>query len=700
MFTFPGAITLIICFYSALETLQQTKIEDKMKKNILTWSKIILISFFVIIPLFSFSQEEYLSRLSLAGTVSEFAVSPSEEIWVATSSGNVYYTKGVGKLWHLGPFGSLEYNPYQHRTKDEFKRIYFISEDKMMISGYLNDDDTNRSFVYWSENHGESWDKVYFNERNWFKNAYTDNKGKVWLIDSYNRIYFSNDSCKTWQPIEGVNIKDFLPRILSVHFSEDGKTGIFGAFDNNILQTKNNCKTWEKVPSPLDQNKYKKLSKNEDTRIRKVRVFGDYFILKQNGKLFYTNRNSIDWQYVSRVSDFEVSENGQFYTINHDYSISIYDASFLEIWKSNEVIDDELRAITVKNNSLFVLTYDNLYKIDEKEFKVSPIFTDEQPIKEPYRKINYKGQLYGFWGEDILHFDQKLKLWSRLMTADFSVGEAKIVEDKLLITDRECNKNYFVDIENRALDEYIIRDHLFSGLIAQELHFELTSDGCFHSEDAIRVYTKNADKFVIDNKRSTSDFLSDALTQIDYKQVEQLIRTVDQSRSKMVSINDLNITKNDVKNFIQFIDYVEAIVKKNDVLYLGYESLYDFPGEYSDFNFYRSIADSLSTLTKEEINDIFSQASGNHSTTTDIRRIKIVFQNGKQLTIENYDDEPNYLYTPWVVDFEGVKFRMNSILFGQHIEEITNCMFFTDDVKNINYAIFKIANYLYRKKLN
>ena len=74
--------------------------------------------------------------------------------------------------------------------------------------------------------------------------------------------------------------------------------------------------------------------------------------------------------------------------------------------------------------------------------------------------------------------------------------------------------------------------------------------------------------------------------------------------------------------------------------------------------------------------------------------------NLKKLIIENSDDKPNYLYTPWVVDFEGLKFRTNSILFGQQIDEITNGQFFTEVARDKNYAIFKIADYLYKKKLN
>lgn len=163
---------------------------------------------------------------------------------------------------------------------------------------------------------------------------------------------------------------------------------------------------------------------------------------------------------------------------------------------------------------------------------------------------------------------------------------------------------------------------------------------------------------------------------------------------------DLKITDNEIKEFKKFIDKEEQRIKKSGIDRFDFDNLYSFPGENTDFNFYKSIADSLFTLSEEEINNAFWQAYGNWSTTTDWRRIIFVFQNGKKLIIENSDDKPNYLYSPWIVDFEGLKFRTNSILFGQQIDEITNGHFFKEIARDKNYAIFKIADYMYRKKLN
>lgn len=188
--------------------------------------------------------------------------------------------------------------------------------------------------------------------------------------------------------------------------------------------------------------------------------------------------------------------------------------------------------------------------------------------------------------------------------------------------------------------------------------------------------------------------------EIEVNKIEKIVDIIDKSRFSKVSLTDLNIIENDINEFKKFIDKEEQRINKSGIGRFDFDNFYSFPGENTDFNFYRSVADSLFTLSEEAINNAFWQAYGTWSTTTDWRRVIFVFQNGKKLIIENSDDKPNYLYTPWVVDFEGLKFRTNSILFGQQVDEITNGQFFNEVARDKNYAIFKITDYMYRKKLN
>ncbi|WP_192350448.1 YCF48-related protein [Algoriphagus sp. Y33] len=656
--------------------------------------KILHILIVILIPITVFGQEEYLSRLSIAGGVSEIGISPSEEIWVATKAGNVYFTKQIGELWHIGPYGSLD--PYNFTSGKTFERINFFSEDTLMISGFIQEDG-KQDFVFWSGNHGKNWQKVKFGKSSWIDAAYINNKGKAWMSGNSQLIYYTENSGKTWKSFDKAGNENAL-RFSTIHFAKDEQTGLFGSFWNVLYKTTDNCHSWEKLPTPLSQEKYERLSKEDRPDIRKIRIFGNYYIINQQDRVFITKSDSIDWTYSPEIIDFEVSENNNLYTINQDFSISHYDSAFSKTWQSEKSLENIPRAIGVRNNKLFVLTFESVYKINPDDFKVSELFTDEVPIQEPYLKLNFEDEEYGFENKDIFRFDKKKKQWYRFLSVDFSIANVSLFYNKIVLADRSLNKQYTFEPKEKSVKEYNLPESLFSNLVVKELHFENGSQGCFHSNNSLRSYIRKGDKFVVDKKSSSSKYLSRALSEINTDKIEQIIELIDKSRFVKVSLNDLNITENDINEFKEFIDKEEKQIKKSGIDRFDFDNLYSFPGENIDFNFYKSVAESLFTLSEEEINNAFWQAYGNWSTTTDWRRITIVFQNGNKLIIENSDDKPNYLYTPWVVDFEGLKFRTNSILFGQQIDEITNGQFFNEIAQDKNYAIFKIADYLYNKE--
>lgn len=658
--------------------------------------KILYLIAIILFPLTVLGQKEYLSRLSISGAVSELGISPSEEIWVATKAGNVYYTRQIGELWHIGPYGSLD--PYNFSTGELFERVNFFSEDTLMISGFIQDGG-KQDFVYWSGNHGKDWEKVVFGKNSWIDAAYINNKGKAWMSGNSQLIYYTEDKGKSWTSFDKIEPTGNL-RFSTIHFARDERTGLFGSFWNVLYRTVDNCQNWEKLPTPLSQNKYERLSKKDRPDIRKIRIFGDNYIINQQGRVFITKSNSIDWAYLPNVIDFEVSEDEHLFTVNQDLSITLYDSTFNKAWQSVKSLENSPTAIGVRNNNLFALTSDSIYKINPDHFIVSQLLTDEIPIQEPYFTLELEDEEYGFDNKDILHFDKRKKLWYRYMTVDFSIGNAAMFDKKMVVSDQLSNKYCAIDIKEKTAIEYDLPVHLFTDLIVKELHFENGSQGCFHSNIFLKAYIKKGDKFVINKKRSSSKYLSHAVREIEANKIEEIIDIIDKSRFQRVSLNDLNITEKEIKEFKKFIDKQQQSIKKAGIDRSDYDNLYLFPEENTDFNFYKSVVDSLSTLSEEEINDVFWQAYGNWSTTTDWRRVIFVFQNGKKLTIENADDKPNYLYTPWVVDFEGLKFRTNSILFGQQIDKITNGQFFNEVIRDKNYAIFKIADYLYRKKLN
>lgn len=231
-----------------------------------------------------------------------------------------------------------------------------------------------------------------------------------------------------------------------------------------------------------------------------------------------------------------------------------------------------------------------------------------------------------------------------------------------------------------------------------EFYIEKGSRGCFHSDKAKRSYIKIQNKFVLDAKTSNSDFLTGAPQYIDKEKIHELLYTIDSSRFLPASIRDLKLTQEDITNFKKFIDSEEQRIKENEDESFDEANLYSFPKKDVDFAFYKKIADSLETLPVRLVDEAFWSASEILCTTTSWRVITFVFRDKTKLIIKNSDYCPNYLYVPWTVNYEGVEFKSNSIVFGKKLHQLVGSDFF-DRTDTNNFAIFKIADYLYRARL-
>ena len=490
-------------------------------------------------------------------------------------------------------------------------------------------------------------------------------------------------------------------RFSAIHFAHDEETGLFGSCQGNLYRTSDNCLHWEILPTPLSQSKYQPLSNEEKPSIDKLRIFGNNYILKQDGRVFITHADSINWKPLPQVLDFEVSESEKIYLLNKDLTVSLYDINLLPVWQSKRVLSNDTRTIGVKNESLFVFTRDHLLKINPTEFLSSEHFTDQIPISEPYLKVEYEGRKWGFSDNDILQFDEEKNQWFRVGETGFAVANATIMDGQLVIADGTLNQYYQVGETAQTIEKYELPKKIFhpdtNKVVAFQL--EIGSQGCFHWYSNKKSFVRKNNEFILDRKSSDSKFLAHIDKSIDEQFIIQLIEALDGSRFDCLSVSDLNFSDNDIRVFKKFIDAEEQRIKEEGFDPYDFTNLYTFPGENTDFDFYKKTADALFDLPDEVIDKAFWQAYGNWSTTTDWRKIEFTFQDGKKLIVENTDDKPNYLYTPWVVNYEGLIFRSNSIRFGQLLAQLTENKFFFTPVRESNYAIFKIADYLYRQQL-
>jgi hypothetical protein len=466
-----------------------------------------------------------------------------------------------------------------------------------------------------------------------------------------------------------------------------------------IYKTVDNCKSWKKILTPLSQKKYRAISKADRPEIEKIRIFGNHYIVNQQGRIFITRSDSVNWTYLPNVIDFEVTEDDGLYTVDRDLGISRYNGDFLKTWQSEKKLGTVPMAIGVRNNKLFALTSESVYKISPNKFTVSQILTDDTAIVAPDARLIFNGREYGFDKKDILCFDKKGNRWYRFMTLNFPIANATILQNKLLVLNAGSNKHYSIDYDTKSITEFTLPVNFIADRTVTGIMFENGSRGCFHASDLRRLYIKRSNKFILNTQASSTNYLSGAMQEINEETIQKLVDVIEKSKTSKISLTDLDISAKDINDFKTFIDKQEQKIKKSGIDHFDLDNLYSFPGEYTDFNFYRMVADNLSGISQENINNAFWQSYGNWSTTVTWRQIIFTFSDGKKLMLQNADDKPNYLYTPWRVNYDGVEFTTNSIQIGQYIDKITNKQFFDKDTRDKNYAIFKITDYLYKKKL-
>lgn len=641
---------------------------------------------------------DYAARLPISGWVTELGISPKEEIWMATKAGNTYYTKVVGELWHFGPFGSKD--PFSSDIGETYERVNFFSEDTLMISGFIQGENSIADFIYWSGNHGKNWEKIKFGESSWIDAAFVNNKGKAWMSGSSQFIYYSQDNGRTWEQKSKVEPNSNL-RFSAIHFADDERTGLFGSHWNVIYRTKDNGKTWEKLPTPLSQGKYKNLSKQDRPDIRKIRIFRDQYLVNQQGRIFHSSQENINWQPIPKIIDFEVTEDGSVYLVHQDLTLEMRNSEFITLWKSMEKLDEPPAAIAVRHNNLFVYTHDFIYKINKSEIKSSGILTTEVPIEEPYVKVKFNKEEIGFERKDVLRLDKKKNQWYRSQILPFAVGNAAIFNDHLIISDDALNNKYTLDPASQKLEKYELPPSLFhlSENGVKLFSMEQGSQGCFHQENNIKTFVRKGDFFVLNQNKKLKNILNNIPKQIPTHTINHMLQTVNDTRNKEVKVADLQLTEKDLTSFKSFIAEKEKEIIKNGIGRFATDDYYCFPGEKTDFSFYRAVAESITSIPDSVINKVFSIGYGNLSTTTNWIKLTFVFQDGRKLTITNQDDKPNYLYTPWIIDFDGLLLKSNSLDLGRQINALTGGEFFNPITKDKKYALFRIADYVYRESL-
>ncbi len=200
---------------------------------------------------------------------------------------------------------------------DKVDNIMSFNKDTILISGYLADNsnsNTPKNVIFQTFDGGNNWKKNYFKGNAWIYTTHFQKDGKVWMGGSDEYVHYSNDYGTTWtvkpRPFDPIN------RVLSIYMT-DSSNGIAGGLHNGLATTNDNWLTTKQIPSPLDQNEFSITSNSSGNRIDKVQIIDSIILINQNGHIYYSKFNHIDWQTFNiPASDFSVDQSKKTVQIN------------------------------------------------------------------------------------------------------------------------------------------------------------------------------------------------------------------------------------------------------------------------------------------------------------------------------------------------------------------------------------------------
>jgi hypothetical protein len=652
----------------------------------------------------AFPQKDYRALLNIRGGTSEFNISKDSTFWIATKTGDTYSSDGFGKPWHYGNFKSSEMEPVSGMT---FERASFFNHDTGYISGFIQKN-IKQDFIYWTKDGGKNWEEVNFGKSSWIDANFIDYNGHAWMSGSSQLIYYSNDFGRTWTAFDKIEPTTNM-RISSIYFS-DTIRGIVGDFWNRIYITNDNCKTWQKITSPLDQKKYKNYQKEARPEIQKAERFDEYLMVNQQGHIFYTKVAPIEWKELKNVIDFEYdNKSRRVYIVTSDLKVGILDTTFNQTWVSKEKLISSPICLRVFNGSLYAWNRFQLYRINQNKFEVIPVYTSDHPIEKPALTAKATYKVWGATGSEVFQSGDFGKTWYRLAFLPFYMGNFKpISDDEAIVSDGALSKFYLLSVNNDSvkISPYQVVNPLghFLEKPIKEFYVEDGSQGCFHFQKERIQYEKYHDTTF--TSINIENIKGDDIEKKKYKNIISL-------RDLDILLGSLNITPNQSQQLKQIIlspstkkEYFEEIERISKVkpqddgpeFKIGSRS-YALPYYNVDFAFYKTHYDSIALLNDTLIRTILSQRDGGWSTTTNWLKISITNQSGNELVITNSDLTPNAWYLPWIITVDGLSFPVMSTDITRFIERSTPVGFIMSETKMNVQAVFQVIDYLYRTKL-
>ena len=624
------------------------------------------------------AQEDYRERINLNLTNQELAISPKGIIALGTNTA-IYVTDAPEKGWRGIPMSV-------NRSGSSIEDLCWSSENVLIAS-------VGGKLYAWETADDGTFKPLTMSNAPRAHNLRSDGHGHVWAWGLSTKVFYSSDSGRSWNEIAHIQeLEDLDHNINDLYFDNNGKRGLIGSNYNELYLTRDNGKTLQRIPTPLDQKAYQQDEKAaKRTRINKVRILGDYYIVEQDYKAFITSTKDIRWRPTNgsdTASDIDVMSN-RFIVIRPDAgTVRLLDKTLNLV---NEFKVPEEKNDIAYGDDMYIIDKTSLHKCGINGNQRYELFRTDQEIDpmnadEPSRILTIDGQEFYFDSYDLIAKSKATGKWYRYMTFDFEPfkpfeGKGKIFFYNSFLDDEMTL--YQLNVKEKTVKPYEWPSKMFGRKKVVGMQVIYSVIGCFVNSGINKEYRLDGDNLVwvkdytIGNERNNA--YSELPKQFKASDIQRLVALIDESRSHEQAYTDTLITDEDRAEYVNLID---EFLEDDDVNIFKYMDISDK---------WIAAGEQITALNENWLKQAREDASSSFSTTTVTRKILFTFEDRSSMSCHNDKWRVSYLYSPWTITYGNFVYVTEDLNVSSLINQITQGKMLDQRYCSKAFAIYQMV---------
>ena len=633
-----------------------------------------------LLAIMAYAQEDYRERINLHWSKTELAISPKGQIALGTNT-TIYVTDAPEKGWRGIPISVNKSSSIEDLCWSS-ENVLIASMEGKLYAWEIADDGTFKPLVM--SNAPKAYD------------LRSDGHGLVWAWGLSSKVFYSSDSGRSWNEVAHIQeLEDLDHYINDLYFDNNGKRGLIGSNYNELYLTRDNCKTLQRIPTPLDQKAYQQGEEAaKRTRINKVRILGDYYIVEQDYKAFITSTKDIRWRPTNgsdTANDIDVMSN-RFIVIRPDAgTVRLLDKRLKLV---NEFKVPEKKIDIALGDDMYIIDETSLHKcgiLGNQRYELLRTDREIDPMHADERSdiFTIDGQEFYFDNYDLIVKSKATGKWYRYMTFDFEPFKPFVDKGKVFLYDSYSDYEktlYQLNLKEKTMKPFEWPSEMFGRKKVVGMQVIYSVIGCFVNSGINKQYRLEGDELVwvkdytIGNERRNA--YPELPKQFKASDIQQLVRLIDESRSHEQAYTDTLITDEDRAEYVKLIDELYEDDDFDIIEYLDKNDKWIAPGQ------------QITALSESCLKQAGKDASRYLSTVVMTYKIVFTFKDGSAMSchyLKYPRQKVGYLYTPWTITYGNYVYQAEDLNVGSLINQITQGKMLDQRYCSKAYAIYQMV---------